>query len=326
MPFLFAAVSFCSSFKRYSFHFSGTVDSGHLCLSGCNEVIMLRRMPERNKKHALYLLNGKEENRTSYDALYGLPHGDNLGEKPMWPSLNAIQECVDMNYYPSVFILKPGQFVHINKGRLHAFRKMSTSNLPPTDCHSKLRQKNIEKLKLGTSEQICISVAWDWMYRGVTSEGINREIVSTLDCAELLRHHRTQSLAIPETAILHMASHFVSEYEHEQEQEKSVPLSAIRGRETSFLPSQGLSSDYDLLLRAIKRSRHFWIFDEPVGAFRLGGVSGSYRTYFENFLVMRKNNIQWAMRMYITARGLAGLFLRNNFPHRFHSSIKRFFK
>lgn len=244
MPFLFAAVSFCSSFKRYSFHFSGTVDSGHLCLSGCNEVIMLRRMPERNKKHALYLLNGKEENRTSYDALYGLPHGDNLGEKPMWPSLNAIQECVDMNYYPSVFILKPGQFVHINKGRLHAFRKMSTSNLPPTDCHSKLRQKNIEKLKLGTSEQICISVAWDWMYRGVTSEGINREIVSTLDCAELLRHHRTQSLAIPETAILHMASHFVSEYEHEQEQEKSVPLSAIRGRETSFLPSQGLSSDY----------------------------------------------------------------------------------
>lgn len=245
MPFLFAAVSFCSSFKRYSFHFSGTVDSGHLCLSGCNEVIMLRRMPERNKKHALYLLNGKEENRTSYDALYGLPHGDNLGEKPMWPSLNAIQECVDMNYYPSVFILKPGQFVHINKGRLHAFRKMSTSNLPPTDCHSKLRQKNIEKLQLGTSEQICISVAWDWMYRGVTSEGINREIVSTLDCAELLRHHRTQSLAIPETAILHMASHFVSEYEHEQEQEKSVPLSAIRGRETSFLPSQGLSSDYD---------------------------------------------------------------------------------
>jgi len=245
VPFLFAAVSFCSSFKRYSFHFSGTVDSGHLCLSGCNEVIMLRRMPERNKKHALYLLNGKEENRTSYDALYGLPHGDNLGEKPMWPSLNAIQECVDMNYYPSVFILKPGQFVHINKGRLHAFRKMSTSNLPPTDCHSKLRQKNIEKLKLGTSEQICISVAWDWMYRGVTSEGINREIVSTLDCAELLRHHRTQSLAIPETAILHMASHFVSEYEHEQEQEKSVPLSAIRGRETSFLPSQGLSSDYD---------------------------------------------------------------------------------
>ena len=245
MPFLFAAVSFCSSFKRYSFHFSGTVDSGHLCLSGCNEVIMLRRMPERNKKHALYLLNGKEENRTSYDALYGLPHGDNLGEKPMWPSLNAIQECVDMNYYPSVFILKPGQFVHINKGRLHAFRKMSTSNLPPTDCHSKLRQKNIEKLKLGTSEQICISVAWDWMYRGVTSEGINREIVSTLDCAELLRHHRTQSLAIPGTAILHMASHFVSEYEHEQEQEKSVPLSAIRGRETSFLPSQGLSSDYD---------------------------------------------------------------------------------
>ncbi|CAN0011538.1 unnamed protein product, partial [Ectocarpus sp. 4 AP-2014] len=31
-----------------------------------------------------------------------------------WPQLN---------FCPSVFTLEPGEFVHINKGRLHAFRK-----------------------------------------------------------------------------------------------------------------------------------------------------------------------------------------------------------
>lgn len=53
----------------------GTVDSGHLCLTGYNEVVMLRRLPERHKIHALELLRrgGRGE---KYDGLYGLPHAD----------------------------------------------------------------------------------------------------------------------------------------------------------------------------------------------------------------------------------------------------------
>ena len=101
----------------------------------------------------------------------------------------------------------------------------------------------------------------------------------------------------------------------------------------SFIKSLGmfntqfrLSSDYDLLLRAIKRSNHIWFFDKPIGAFRLGGVSGSYGTYFENFLVMRKNNIQWFMSIYVTAKGLAGLFFRNNLPSGLYTFIKRLSK
>ena len=46
----------------------GTVDSGYLCLSGCNEVVMLRRMTEERKKHALKILVSGTDN---YDALYG---------------------------------------------------------------------------------------------------------------------------------------------------------------------------------------------------------------------------------------------------------------
>jgi hypothetical protein len=111
----------------------------------------------------------------------------------------------------SRFILKEGQHVHINKGRLHAFRKVSNQPLPASDCHAKLRASLV---KPGTSEKVvgpgkpevlCISVAWDWMYRGVTAAGINREIVSCLECAALNRRYGVQSLAIPELCLMQMA-------------------------------------------------------------------------------------------------------------------------
>ena len=126
---------------------------------------MLRRMPEEHKERALYILNDQKnkKKRSKYDGLYGLPHGDGLGDKPDWPTVDAIEECRRMNYYPSVFVLKPGQFVHINKGRLHAFRKLSPTDLPPNDCHRQLRL-GINK-EHGPKEHICISVAWDWMVR-----------------------------------------------------------------------------------------------------------------------------------------------------------------
>jgi hypothetical protein len=64
-------------------------------------------------------------------------------------------------YHPSVFILKAGQFVHINKGRLHAFRKMTTERLPEKDAHAKLRKEVVAKDKLQPG-LVCISVAHDW--------------------------------------------------------------------------------------------------------------------------------------------------------------------
>jgi len=121
-----------------------------------------------------------------------------------------IEECRKMNYYPSVFILKPGQWVHINKGRLHAFRKMSTSQLPENDCHSKIRSDLIAKENL-SADVTCVSVAWDWMYRGITCKGIKEELESTLACAKLARIHGRQSLAIPETATFRLAKSLLSE-------------------------------------------------------------------------------------------------------------------
>ena len=109
-----------------------------------------------------------------------------------------------MGYCPTVCIVKPGQLIHINKGRLHAFRKMSISPLPDDDCHKDLREALIEEEKL-KGEQLCISVAWDWMFRGVTSAGINREVFSTLEATILNRKNNRASLAIPEMSLLQMA-------------------------------------------------------------------------------------------------------------------------
>jgi hypothetical protein len=79
----------------------GTVDSGHLCIHGYNEIIMLRRLTERHKKHALWILSGKptdasDANPSYFDGLYSEPHGDNLGAKPKWASTEMIEECKRM--------------------------------------------------------------------------------------------------------------------------------------------------------------------------------------------------------------------------------------
>ena len=67
-------------------------------------------------------------------------------------------------YCPSVFILKPGQHLLINKGRLHAFRKMTFDELPENDCHAQLRKNMIAELKVQNIHRppLCISVAFDW--------------------------------------------------------------------------------------------------------------------------------------------------------------------
>eukprot|EP00980_Cylindrotheca_fusiformis_P021651 scaffold8505_cov130-Cylindrotheca_fusiformis.AAC.17 len=191
----------------------GTVDSGHLCLSGYNEVVMLRRLTERHKKHALMILTGDLDEALDdcapsfFDGLYQEPHADKLGEKPQWPTVARIEECRQMGYCPSLCIVKPGQLIHINKGRLHAFRKMSASVLPDDDCHKELRQSTIDEHDL-SGEQLCISLAWDWMYRGKSAAGINREICTALEAATLNRKMRRLSLGIPEFSLFQMARIF----------------------------------------------------------------------------------------------------------------------
>lgn len=164
-----------ASFTKMHQDGAGTVDSGHVCLSGYNEVLMLRRLPEAHKKYAMSTYTAynevgsrnskrssqKRKKNNAYNPLDDFPHNDGFDSMPSWPTKDIVKHWRSMNYYPSVFILKPGQHVHINKGRLHCFRKMSTYPLPKRDCHALLRQNVIEEENLrDKSETICVSLAW----------------------------------------------------------------------------------------------------------------------------------------------------------------------
>jgi hypothetical protein len=52
----------------------GTVDSGHLVLSGTNEVVILRRLPEAHKLNAYKIIGFPDPEKM----LYNEPHSDKL--------------------------------------------------------------------------------------------------------------------------------------------------------------------------------------------------------------------------------------------------------
>ncbi|KAG7346143.1 hypothetical protein IV203_005211 [Nitzschia inconspicua] len=200
-----------ASFTHFHQDGHGTVDSGHLCIEGYNEVVILRRLTERHKKHALWILSGSKTDSSYWDGLYKEPHGDGLGKKPKWATNEMIAECKRMGYCPSVLILKPGDLIHINKGRLHAFRKLSSAELPESDCHAEQRKTIVKEAGLEGREVMCISVAWDWMNRGVTPAGINREMCTVLEGTILNKKNMVTSLAIPELSLLQMATFLIGQ-------------------------------------------------------------------------------------------------------------------
>jgi hypothetical protein len=121
--------------------------------------------------------------------------------------LNAEANICLFSYCAIVLILGPGELLHIGKGRFHAFRKLSAESLGVDDCHFDLRNELHVKLRDSGEiiEQLLnVSLAWDWSYAGVTPEGINREMASTLEFALRNRNlsQPKQSLAIPKMSLI----------------------------------------------------------------------------------------------------------------------------
>lgn len=100
----------------------GTVDSGHQSLGGVNEVIMFQRLTDASKQMVLNTLANTAGGYSPRTAV----HDD--GAKPAWPTRAALGELEASGIHASHFVLWPGDFVHINKGRLHAFRKLHGSH------------------------------------------------------------------------------------------------------------------------------------------------------------------------------------------------------
>ena len=170
--------------------------------------------------------------------------------------------------------------LHINKGRLHAFRKLSPFALPSFDCHAELRAQVLQESKTPWVEQRCMSVAWDWEFKGVTAEGINRELVSTLECSKLNREHNVQSLAVPETSILFMARRYVSEYEQLSQMpdgHQNEAVLAFRSTDTDASTADSESS-YNALygLPHLDGSSHFPLWVSAVMTLLLFALCSSY--------------------------------------------------
>lgn len=141
------------------------------------------------------------------------------GKKPEWPDNDAIRACERMNYYPCVFILEPGQLLHIGKGRLHAFRKMTCDNLEPSDCHYALRKEIIQQRGI-LHDPLCFSIAWDWMFMGHTQEGTQNEVQAVLDCEKLAFQNAVRSLATPDICLIEMAKEELARLESIPEEDR----------------------------------------------------------------------------------------------------------
>ena len=135
--------------------------------------------------------------------------------------------CQQNSYHPSVFLLKEGQALHIRKGILHAFRKLSTDALPSDDCHADLRAQYVQTLckdkQVVLQETECISFAWDWVWTGNDSYGIGKQLKLALEANNEHQQVEAPSSSIVQFSILQMAKQIalpVSTDEQQQQQQQ----------------------------------------------------------------------------------------------------------
>ena len=77
-----------------------------------------------------------------------------------------------------------------------------------------------------------------------------------------------------------------------------------------------LSADFDMVIRAIKYSKNYFIFDHSVGGLRLGGKS-SIKSFLENYVIMRKHNIHFLISIYATVISILKFTILKTFRHFF---------
>ena len=73
-------------------------------------------------------------------------------------------------------------------------------------------------------------------------------------------------------------------------------------------------ADYLFILRLIKKGYRPLNLQRKIGAFRLGGISGGYATFFENYRVIKLVGGNLFIAIYSTLLGVTKLFFQRNFP------------
>jgi hypothetical protein len=92
-----------------------------------------------------------------------------------------------------------------------------------------------------------------------------------------------------------------------------------------FDESFKIRSDYDMTIRIMSISKKYYSFSHSVGAFRLGGTSGSYKSYFENFYILRKHGISIFKIILNILPSLIKVFIMKNFPTPIINWLRKYF-
>ena len=90
----------------------------------------------------------------------------------------------------------------------------------------------------------------------------------------------------------------------------------------NFDESFKIRSDYDMTINVISASKKKFNFIDSVGSFREGGLSGSYKSYFESFSILRKHKVSMLKSIFNILPSLIKVFIIKNFP----SSIVNFLR
>lgn len=104
--------------------------------------------------------------------------------------------------------------------------------------------------------------------------------------------------------IFDMATHHLSFYVNKK----------IISKVGNFDENFKIRSDYDMAIGVMSISKKYYCFLDSVGAFREGGVSGSYSSYFESFYILRKHDISILKCILNIFPSLAKVFIIKNFP------------
>jgi hypothetical protein len=127
---------------------NGTTDTIYQMLVGTLELIIFERLEPQEKELFKRILQ-----RIGFD----FKRKEILLEK-------HLHHLEKNGFHWSTMLIQDGEFIHINKGRIHFWRVIESTQ---TTCN--------EKKKKNTMMTPCVFLTWEWVYQGVSQRGISHE-------------------------------------------------------------------------------------------------------------------------------------------------------
>jgi hypothetical protein len=161
---------------------------------------------------------------------------------------------------------------------------MSPLKLMKSDCHSNLRQRIVADDSL-VNEVVCVSIAWDWLFLGHSSKGIEEEMSVSLEAARINSTKGLHSLSVAEVCLIYLAIEYLSQYEavinnvertsfifdqlknaaefeHDPALKRARALTVLKGILPSF--SKMVKSHHNVLQQLENSEYHYSICQQPI--------------------------------------------------------------